>query len=148
MFLVMSGSCLCPIHINQVLSPEWRCSWSSTDRQCSNYICVIWRTSLKIGILIFWQCFLPARPKQLLREKGWLTDAAHNSWCHMKHAQHAAHNPKFEKMGLFRRWWYGIGHGGPVDSPHKGQCWRKCFHVMTSHLLDQNSSPSGHWVDI
>ena len=31
----------------------------------------------------------------------------HSSWWHMKHAQHAAHNPKFENMGLFRhpRWW-------------------------------------------
>ena len=24
-----------------VLSREWRCSWSSADRRCSNYICVI-----------------------------------------------------------------------------------------------------------
>ena len=24
-----------------MLSPEWRCSWSSADRQCSNYICMI-----------------------------------------------------------------------------------------------------------
>ena len=39
-----------------------------------------------------------ARPKELLRkEKGWLTDVGHNSWWHMKCAQHAAHNPKFEK---------------------------------------------------
>ena len=32
---------LCPIHWNQVLSREWRCSWSSTERRCSNYIRVI-----------------------------------------------------------------------------------------------------------
>ena len=32
---------LCPIHWNQVLSREWRCSWSSADRRCSNYIWVI-----------------------------------------------------------------------------------------------------------
>ena len=31
----------CPIHWNQVLSREWRCSWSSTDRRCANYIFVI-----------------------------------------------------------------------------------------------------------
>ena len=32
-----------------------------------------------------------------------------DSWWHMKCAQHAAHNPIFQKMGLFRhsRWWYG-----------------------------------------
>ena len=29
------------IHWSQVLSQEWRCSWSSTDRRCSNYIWVI-----------------------------------------------------------------------------------------------------------
>ena len=37
----LSCRCLCPIHWSQVLSPSWRCSWSSTDRQCSNYIWVI-----------------------------------------------------------------------------------------------------------
>ena len=41
MFLVSSCSCRCPIHWSQVLSPEWRCSWSSADRRCSNYIWVI-----------------------------------------------------------------------------------------------------------
>ena len=29
------------IHWSQVLSWEWRCSWSSADRRCSNYIWVI-----------------------------------------------------------------------------------------------------------
>ena len=41
MILVWSCSCLCPIHWSQVLIREWRCSWSSTDRRCSNYIWVI-----------------------------------------------------------------------------------------------------------
>ena len=40
MFLVLC-SCLCPIHWSQVLSREWKCSWSSADRRCSNYIWVI-----------------------------------------------------------------------------------------------------------
>ena len=34
-------SCLCSIHWSQVLSWEWRCSWSSADRRCSDYIWVI-----------------------------------------------------------------------------------------------------------
>ena len=34
-------SCLCPIHWKQVLSWEWRCSWSLACRRCSNYIWVI-----------------------------------------------------------------------------------------------------------
>ena len=41
MFLVSSCSCLRSIHWCQVLSWEWRCSWSSADRRCSNYIWVI-----------------------------------------------------------------------------------------------------------
>ena len=40
--LVLSCSCLlCHIHWSQVFSREWRCSWSSADRRCSNYIWVI-----------------------------------------------------------------------------------------------------------
>ena len=41
MFLVLACSYLCTICWNQALSGEWRCSWSSADRQCSNYIWVI-----------------------------------------------------------------------------------------------------------
>ena len=41
MFLVSSRSCLRSIHWTQVLSWEWRCSWSSANRRCSNYIWVI-----------------------------------------------------------------------------------------------------------
>ena len=41
MFLILSCSCLCPIHWYQVLSREWRRSWNSADRRCSNYIWVI-----------------------------------------------------------------------------------------------------------
>ena len=40
-FLISSCSCLCPIQLSQVLSWKWRCSWSSADRRCSNYIWVI-----------------------------------------------------------------------------------------------------------
>ena len=41
MILISSWSRLCPILWSQVLSREWRCSWSSADRRCSNYIWVI-----------------------------------------------------------------------------------------------------------
>ena len=57
----------------------------------------------QIGIVIFWSWFPSARPKELLRkEKVWLTDVAHNSWWHMKRAQHAVHNPKFRKDGIIQ----------------------------------------------
>ena len=39
--LISSCSCLCPFHWSLVLSREWRCSWSSADRRCSNYNWVI-----------------------------------------------------------------------------------------------------------
>ena len=32
------SSCLYAIYCSQVLSQNWRCSWSSTDRWCFNYI--------------------------------------------------------------------------------------------------------------
>ena len=41
MFPVWACSCLCAVYWSQVLSREWRCSWSSADRRCSNYIWVI-----------------------------------------------------------------------------------------------------------
>ena len=41
MYLVSSCSCLCPRQWSQVSNREWRCSWSSADRWCSNYIWVI-----------------------------------------------------------------------------------------------------------
>ena len=41
MILVWSCRSLCTIHWTQELCREWRCSWSSTDRRCSNYIWVI-----------------------------------------------------------------------------------------------------------
>ena len=40
-WLVPRHTCFCLIHWSHVLSWEWRCSWSSDDRRCSNYIWVI-----------------------------------------------------------------------------------------------------------
>ena len=36
--LVSACSCLCAIYWSQVLNREWRCSWNSAERRCSNYI--------------------------------------------------------------------------------------------------------------
>ena len=75
MILVSSCCCLCSIHWGQLLSREWRCSWSSTDRRCSNYIWMIinfisinvhlilevWlylsQCHSKIQLIIFWDNF-------------------------------------------------------------------------------------------
>ena len=40
-FLLSSYGCFLSIHWSQVLSREWRCSWSSADRRLSNYIWMI-----------------------------------------------------------------------------------------------------------
>ena len=62
-------------------------------------------TSLKIGIVIFWQRFPSAKPKELLREEKddslMLATIRDDTW-NVKCALHTAHNAKFEKMGLFR----------------------------------------------
>ena len=47
MFLPSSWSCLSPIHWSQILSGEWRCSWSSTDRRYSSYIWLINKANLR-----------------------------------------------------------------------------------------------------
>ena len=44
--LVSYCSYLCPIRWSQLISREWRCSWSSADRRCSNYI---WVTTIVIA---------------------------------------------------------------------------------------------------
>ena len=41
MFLLSACSCLCAIYWSHVLSGEWRCSWSSAGRRCSNFIWAI-----------------------------------------------------------------------------------------------------------
>ena len=53
MFLFSSCSCLCQIHCKQILSREWRCSWSSADTS-------EWSTSLlptKLWLILeVWWC--------------------------------------------------------------------------------------------
>ena len=53
-FLNSSCRCLCPIHWSQVLSLEWRCSWSSAHRRCSNYIEVISNFIAYKGVAYIW----------------------------------------------------------------------------------------------
>ena len=49
--VVFSYSYLWAIHWSQVLSWEWRCSWSSADRRCFNYIWVINNVIANSGVL-------------------------------------------------------------------------------------------------
>ena len=61
MFLVSSCTCLCPIQWSQVLSRKWRCSWSSADRRCSNYIWVI-NNFIAHTMDLLWEKFLYMKP--------------------------------------------------------------------------------------
>ena len=80
MILVLSCSCLCPIHCSQVLSRGWGCSWSSADLTDQQFywllMCLIldvWGSSQRLSsalavvksgnqkgienlIVIFWEC--------------------------------------------------------------------------------------------
>ena len=62
---VLQLSFSCAQSWSQVLSREWRCSWSSTHRQCSNYISVInnfiayWGASNIRGFMVINFVFTP-----------------------------------------------------------------------------------------
>ena len=58
MSLVSSCSCLCSIYWSQVLSHEWRYSWSSADRRCFNYIGAVNIFIIKVWLILqIWQYF-------------------------------------------------------------------------------------------
>ena len=69
MFLVSSSIWLCAIYWSQLSSGEWRCSWSSADRRCSNCIWVINNlivyygpTYIRDSTVIFIICILRFHP--------------------------------------------------------------------------------------
>ena len=64
MCLISSCSCLCSIHWSQVLSREWRCSWSSADRRCSNYIWVVDKFIAYLGATYI-RCFTVDVPRMV-----------------------------------------------------------------------------------
>ena len=45
-----------PIHWSQILSREWRCSWSNAARRCSNYISVACKASSYIQGVTVCKC--------------------------------------------------------------------------------------------
>ena len=55
----------------------------------------IYRNKSKDGDSNFLVMFLRVLKSE--KEKECLTDVGHNSWWHMKYAQHAAYNTKFEQ---------------------------------------------------
>ena len=72
MFLISSCSCVCSIHWSKVLSREWRCRWSSTDRRCSNYIWVITilLTTKVLLILEVWWYHLKVNLRHIMHLPG------------------------------------------------------------------------------
>ena len=49
MRLLLSCSCLWPIHWSQVLSRDWGCSWSGANKRCYNYIWMIYNVIVYYG---------------------------------------------------------------------------------------------------
>ena len=64
MILISSWSRLWPILWSHVLSREWRCSWSSADRRCSDYIWEIdnfiayWGASYIRDLTVYWCMYI------------------------------------------------------------------------------------------
>ena len=115
MLLVSSCSCLYPIRWSQVLSWEWRCSWSSTDRRCSNYIWVINSLTAYQSASYIRDLTVP-----FIAPRGW--DATYNeilmsliSTWYISHALNMARNPNISSMmnlnlhGSFRLCYYTKG---------------------------------------
>ena len=88
-FLVLSCSCFYAIYWSQVLSRIWRCSWSSADRRCSNYIWVItnfvayqgatYIRGLTVGILYFTHLFQSPTAMNQWGFNKWMSFADHIS---------------------------------------------------------------------
>ena len=122
-----------------MLSREWRCSWSSADRRCSNYIWVIDNfiaykgasyirgftvASRALLITTSFEFCCTRKPCSYVQcatlqwrhnERG----SVSNHWCFECLLNHLLRRrlektPKFRVIGLYR----GI-HQSPVNSPHK-----------------------------
>ena len=88
MLLVSSCSCLCPIHWSQVLSREWRCSWSSADLMMPYNATEIEHLLFKVWVASYYQ------PR-------WLTEPTMNQcewgWCAIKiKIKHLRYGKSFE----------------------------------------------------
>ena len=140
MILISSCSCLCPNHWSQVLSREWRCSWSSADRRCSNYIWVISNFNADQGaayirrlteyIYIYTYIYI------------WLV------WFPTRRFQGDASRKQEETCGLvnlhnnvmaWNRFPYYcffvmMTHRGPMDSPNKTPVTKKNFYCSPEQL--------------
>ena len=94
------SSCLCPVHWSQVLSQEWRCSWSSADRHCSNYI---WASVGTAPTTSEWSTILlPSKMWLILEVWGYI--CMHNQ--HLKCKLCMGNNTHFWLMNEYHSWIY------------------------------------------
>ena len=123
MFLALSCSLVCPIHWSQVLSREWRCNWSNTDRRCSSYIWVIIKliayqsTTCIRGLVVVVSAVPAARPslsgsgppadtavifKQIVRPCDyWISIEIHNMLIYYKY-YNGCYAPRTDMQGMIR----------------------------------------------
>ena len=111
-----------------MLSQEWRCSWSSTDRQCSNYIWVIKN-------LISYQCVTYIRG--LTVSLHWLchvtsyftTSFAHCPlWRNLEHAT-ASHTITYWRLVTpvcVSKLSHHVFSNGLLPSQHQAIAWPNC----------------------
>ena len=138
MFLVSSCSCLCPIHWSQVSSREWRCSWSSADRRCSNYIWVIVNfigyqgASYIRDLMVFFindTVWYSARNQHIQAETKWLTCCKHFQM-HFVRNEHVLIQISLVYLYGFNWSRVSIGSGNGLV-PNRWQ-------AITSTFVDQN----------
>ena len=101
MFLVLSCSWLYLIRWSQVLSLEWRCSWSSDDRRCSNYIWVI------NNLIVYWSA---RYIRDLMVYTGWLQRCRCNQFGNEEHGLLIYSRVWFRQLrkGVMSLWYFHI----------------------------------------
>ena len=97
-----------------MLSREWRCSWSSADRRCSNY--TYQGASYIRGFTVYALCISP--------EGCIVTEGFMQKWCDSQALIQDKHDDVIKWKHFPRYWPFVRGiHRSPVNAPHKGQ-WR------------------------
>ena len=94
-FLSLLLQLFCPIHWSQVIGREWRYSWSSADRRCSNYIWVIYNFIAYLGV---------SYNKRFDGRSSWLESQIINIKLKKNHQKVPGPPPKL----LAKYWWTGV----------------------------------------
>ena len=135
MILIPFCSCLGPIHWSPVLSREWRCSWSSAYRRCSNYVWVIDNfialsdASYIRGLTVTWNV------------SEWMVDGWMTGWIHTSHKSYNATLYKVVHRGIFdalRDLWDG--------SIWMNEWMNECMNERTNERMNERTNECSYPV--